>query len=60
MRQRLGDGADSRIESRRAAWESTLRQHHAVPVSLNLDDQPASLARPLESALLHAHSGVPA
>jgi hypothetical protein len=58
MRQRLGD--DARIESRRAAWEAMLRQHHAAPLSLNLDAEPASLARPLESALLHAHAGASA
>jgi hypothetical protein len=29
-------------------------------LSLDLDAEPATLARPLESALLHAHSGAPA
>jgi hypothetical protein len=60
MRQRLGDGAETRLESRRAAWEAMLRQHHAAPVSLNLEAEPATLARPLEAALLHAHAGAPA
>jgi hypothetical protein len=60
MRQRLGQGAEPRIQSRRAAWEAMLRQHHAAPLSLDLDAEPASLARPLESALLHAHAGLPA
>jgi hypothetical protein len=62
MRRRAGAeaDADARVESRRAAWETMLRQHHVVPLSLNLDADPASLARPLESALLHAHAGMPA
>ena len=60
MRQRLGADAESRVASRRAAWEAMLLQHHAAPLSLNLDAEPASLARPLESALLHAHAGAPA
>jgi hypothetical protein len=60
MRERLGQGAEPRVQSRRAAWEAMLRQHHAVPLSLDLDAEPATLARPLESALLHAHSGAPA
>jgi hypothetical protein len=60
MRERLRDGAEHRIGSRRAAWETMLRQHHAAPLSLNLDAEPAALARPLEAALLHAHAGLPA
>jgi hypothetical protein len=60
MRQRLGVSAEPRIESRRAAWEGMLRQHHAAPLSLDLDAEPATLARPLEAALLHAHAGAPA
>jgi hypothetical protein len=60
MRQRLGSGAEARVESRREAWEAMLRQYNAAPLSLNLDAEPASLARPLESALLHAHAGAPA
>jgi hypothetical protein len=60
MRQRLGGGAEARVESRREAWEAMLRQYNAAPLSLNLDAEPASLARPLESALLHAHAGAPA
>ena len=60
MRQRLGDGVEPRIQSRRGAWEAMPRQHHAAPLSLDLDAEPASLARPLESALLHAHAGLPA
>jgi hypothetical protein len=60
MRERSGDGADARIESRRAAWEAMLRQHHAAPVSLNLQAELATLARPLETALLHTPAGTPA
>ena len=60
MRQRLGPDAGTRIESRRSAWEAMLRQHHAVPLSLDLDADAATLARPLESALLAAHAGAPA
>jgi hypothetical protein len=60
MRERLGDGAEPRVESRRAAWEAMLRQHHAAPVSLNLHAEPATLARPLETALLHTPAGTPA
>jgi hypothetical protein len=60
MRQRLGADGEARLESRRAAWEAMLRQHHAVPLSLDLDAELASLARPLEAALLHAHAGAPA
>jgi hypothetical protein len=60
MRQRLGSGAEERVRSRRAAWETTLRQHHAAPLFLDLDRGPAELARPLEGALLHAHAGLPA
>jgi hypothetical protein len=37
-----------------------LRQHHAVPLVLDLDAEAATLARPLEAALLHAHAGAPA
>lgn len=59
MRQRLGQDPAARLESRRAAWEAILRQHHAAALSLNLDAEPATLARPLESALLHAHAGAP-
>lgn len=57
MRQRLGSDGEERLHSRRAAWEAMLREHNAAPVSLNLQDEPATLARPLEAALLHAHSG---
>ncbi|HEY0026490.1 MAG TPA: DUF2868 domain-containing protein [Allosphingosinicella sp.] len=60
MRQRLGSEGAARLESRRAAWEAMLRQHHAAPLSLDLDAELASLARPLEAALLHAHAGTPA
>ena len=60
MRERLGEGSESRIETRRGAWESMLGQFHSSPLSLNLDDEAASLARPLEAAFLHAHAGAPA
>jgi hypothetical protein len=60
MRQRLGSGAEERVHSRRAAWETLLRQHHAAPLFLDLNREPAELARPLEGALLHAHAGLPA
>ena len=60
MRQRLGEGADERIESRRGSWETMLRQFNAAPLSLNLDADAANLARPVETALLHAHAGAPA
>jgi hypothetical protein len=60
MRQRADVGGEERIQSRRAAWETMLRQHYAAPLSLNLDAEPSGLARPLESALLHAHAGAPA
>ena len=60
MRQRLGSDGTERLESRRAAWEAMLRQQNAAPLSLNLEAEPATLARPLESALLHAHAGLPA
>jgi len=60
MRQRLGAGAGPRVESRRDAWEAMLRQYHAAPLSLNLDAEPSTLARPIETALLHAHVGAPA
>jgi hypothetical protein len=60
MRERLGSGAEERVQSRRAAWETILRQHHAAPLFLNLDSEPAVLAGPLEGALLHAHAGLPA
>jgi hypothetical protein len=60
MRQRLGANGAARIESRRGAWEAMLRQHNAAPLSLDLDAEAATLARPLESALLHAHAGAPA
>jgi len=59
MRQRLGPDGEGRIASRRAAWETMLRQYHAAPLSLNLEAEPATLARPLESALLHDHAGAP-
>ena len=60
MRQRLGPGGTARLESRRAAWEAMLRQYHAKPLSLDLDAEPATLARPIETALLQAHAGAPA
>jgi hypothetical protein len=60
MRSRAGADGAARIESRRAAWEAMLRQHHAVPLVLDLDAEAATLARPLEAALLHAHAGAPA
>jgi hypothetical protein len=60
MRLRLGGAAEERVPSRRAAWETMLRQHHAAPLFLNLDAEPAELARPLEGALLHAHAVLPA
>jgi hypothetical protein len=56
MRQRLGEGADGRIETRRASWETMLRQYHAAALSLNLDADAASLARSVETALLHSHA----
>jgi hypothetical protein len=59
MRQRAGSGGFA-PRSRRAAWEAMLRQHNAAPLSLDLDAEAATLARPLESALLHAHAGAPA
>jgi hypothetical protein len=37
-----------------------LRQHHAVPLFIDLDAELAGLARPLEAALLQAHAGAPA
>ena len=57
MRQRLGPDGTDRLESRRSAWEAMLRQQHAAPLSLDMDAEPATLARPLEAALLHAHAG---
>jgi hypothetical protein len=60
MRQRLGSEGTARLESRRAAWEAMLRQHNAAPLFLDLDAEAATLARPLESALLSAHAGAPA
>jgi hypothetical protein len=60
MRQRLGGDGSARLDSRRAAWEAMLRQQHTAPLSLDLDAELSSLARPLEAALLHAHSGAPA
>jgi hypothetical protein len=60
MRQRLGADGTARLESRRAAWEAMLRQQHSAPLSLDLDAELSSLARPLEAALLHAHAGAPA
>jgi hypothetical protein len=60
MRQRLGAEGSARLESRRAAWEAMLRQHHAVPLFIDLDAELAGLARPLEAALLQAHAGAPA
>jgi hypothetical protein len=60
MRQRLGSDGTARLESRRSAWETMLRQQHSAPVSLDLDAETATLARPLEAALLHAHAGAPA
>jgi hypothetical protein len=60
MRQRLGSDGTARLESRRAAWEAMLRQQHTAPLSLDLDAEPATLARPLEAALLHAHAGAAA
>ena len=59
MHQRLGEGGQARIVSRRAAWEAMLRQQHFMPVFLNLDDQLSNLARPLEAALLQATAGHP-
>jgi hypothetical protein len=58
MRQRLGSGAEERVQSRRAAWEAILRQHYATPLFLDLNREPAELASPLEGALLHAHAGL--
>jgi hypothetical protein len=60
MRQRLGADGAARIEGRRAAWVSMLAQHHAEPVSLDLDSERKGLARRLEAALLHAHAAGPA
>jgi hypothetical protein len=60
MRQRLGEGADERIQSRQASWETMLRQYNCAPLSLNLNADAASLARPVETALLHAPAGSPA
>jgi hypothetical protein len=60
MRERLGPDMEKRIESRRTAWEAMLRQHHSAALSLNLAAETATLAQPLETALLHAHAGVPA
>jgi hypothetical protein len=60
LRQRAGTGGTARLESRRAAWEAMLRQQHVAPVLLDLDAELATLARPLEAALLHAHAGAPA
>jgi hypothetical protein len=60
MRERVGEDGEARVQSRRAAWETMLRQYHAAPLSLNLDYDPATLARPLEAALLHIDAGTPA
>jgi Protein of unknown function (DUF2868) len=60
MRGRARSDGAPRLESRRAAWQAMLGQHHAAPLILDLDAEPASLARPLEAALLHAHAGAPA
>ena len=59
MRQRRGFEGTDRLESRRAAWEAMLRQQHFAPVSLDLEAELATLARPLETALLHANAGAP-
>jgi hypothetical protein len=60
MRQRFGHDQEARINSRRSAWQAMLRQVHVAPLSLNLDAELATLARPLEAALLHAHAGAAA
>jgi hypothetical protein len=59
MRQRLGSDGAARLESRRSAWEAMLRQQHFAAVSLDLDAELATLAKPLEAALLNAHAGAP-
>ena len=63
-RQRLAgqSGADSRLETRRRAWETMLVHQHVTPLAIDLDDEnAAALARPLECALMQpppwAHAG---